>query len=69
MQQALDDSRLLDQLGRGEHERWAHWQQYVHEQCRVGSDGSLVIPAELAKRWTTQMQHSVLGIDRDGKGE
>jgi len=35
--------------------RWAHWQQYVHEQCSRADDGSLVISAELAKRWATQI--------------
>lgn len=58
VQQVLDDARLLDQLAAAEHERWAHWQQYLHEQCLVGRDGSLVIPAELVKRWTEQVNTS-----------
>lgn len=27
-----------------EHERWAHWQQYMHDQCRRADDESLIIP-------------------------
>ena len=38
-----------------EHERWSHWQRYLHEQCAVNEDGSLTIPAELAARWARQM--------------
>ena len=38
-----------------EHERWAHWQRYVHAQCGSGPDGSLTIPADLVRRWTEQM--------------
>lgn len=53
--EVLEDGRLLDQLAAAEHERWAHWQQFVHEQCRPGPDGSLVIPAELVERWATQI--------------
>ncbi len=41
-----------------EHERWSHWQRYLHEQCEVNEDGSLTIPAELATRWARQMNTS-----------
>lgn len=51
----LESELLLDQLAAAEHERWAHWQQYVHQQCQVGPDGSLTIPAELADRWAKQI--------------
>ena len=48
---ALDSSQLLEELAAVEHERWAHWQRYVHDHCRSLPDGSLVIPPELVKRW------------------
>jgi hypothetical protein len=32
-----------------------HWQQYLHNQCLRAEDGSLVIPAALARRWQTQI--------------
>jgi len=51
----LESDAFLEQLATLEHERWAHWQQYVHEQCRPAEDGSLVIPAELVQRWATQI--------------
>lgn len=37
------------------HDRWAHWQQYLHEQCIECEDGSLRIPAALVDRWTRQI--------------
>lgn len=52
---ALHHPGLLDLLAGIEHERWAHWQRYVHEQCERRPDGSLVIPSELVDRWEHQI--------------
>ena len=49
MEPVLDE--LLEQLASIEHERWSNWQRYMHGKCSPGADGSLVIPAELARRW------------------
>lgn len=51
----LESDELLEELAAVEHERWSHWQQYLHDQCVPGPDGSLTIPAELARRWSAQM--------------
>jgi hypothetical protein len=50
---ALND--LLEDLSEMEHQRWSHWQRYLHDQCDTLPDGSLVIPAYLAERWQSQM--------------
>jgi hypothetical protein len=51
---ALND--LLETLASLEHDRWAHWQRFVHSKCeRIGLDGALLIPADLAKRWERQI--------------
>ena len=50
----LQDARLLESLAAVEHERWSHWQRYLHSQCQRGSDGSLTIPPELVDRWSAQ---------------
>lgn len=50
----LEADALLDRLAALEHGRWAHWQRYMHGQCRPTKDGSLVIPAELVARWSAQ---------------
>lgn len=47
--------KALEALAALEHERWSHWQRYLHEQCESNSDGSLTIPADLVNRWKRQM--------------
>lgn len=46
---------LVDDLARIEHERWAHWQRYVHSKGIVQPDGSLIIPSELVAKWERQI--------------
>jgi hypothetical protein len=47
---------LRDELAAIEHDRWAHWQRYIHAQCRAdaGEAGALVIPAKLVEQWSWQ---------------
>jgi hypothetical protein len=51
----LESDQTIQRLAAVEHERWAHWQQYVHEHCERLTDGSLIIPPELVARWETQI--------------
>lgn len=51
----LDSADLLDRLASIEHERWAHWQRYVHDQGTRQPDGSLLLPAALVARWEEQI--------------
>lgn len=46
---------LLETLAAIEHERWSHWQRYVHERSKRQPDGSLLIPADLVARWEQQI--------------
>ncbi len=46
---------LVDALAAIEHERWAHWQRYVHSKAERQADGSLIIPAELVAQWERQI--------------
>ena len=46
---------LVEKLAGVEHERWAHWQRYMHERGKRQSDGSLLIPADLVARWERQI--------------
>ena len=47
---------LIEKLANVEHERWSHWQRYMHSKCERISDGSLVIPANLVEQWESQMK-------------
>lgn len=56
IREVLESEQTVERLAAIEHERWAHWQQYVHDQCECQEDGSLVVPAELAARWRAQIE-------------
>lgn len=51
----LESDKLMHRLATAEHERWAHWQQYIHDHGERREDGSLVIPPELVARWDKQI--------------
>lgn len=46
----------VERLASIEHERWAHWQRYLHSKGEQRSDGSIVIPAALVAQWSRQME-------------
>lgn len=49
----LEDA--IEVLARIEHERWAHWQRYMHSKSEMQPDGSMVVPAELVAHWSRQI--------------
>jgi hypothetical protein len=53
----LDNSfaQLLEELAAIEHDRWAHWQRYVHDNGERQTDGSILLPADLVERWERQI--------------
>ncbi|WP_315755849.1 MULTISPECIES: hypothetical protein [unclassified Bradyrhizobium] len=55
IQQNTIDS-LIEALADVEHQRWSHWQLYMHGKCERKPDGSLSIPADLAERWQRQIE-------------
>jgi hypothetical protein len=60
-------NRLADELASVEHERWAHWQRYMHDQGERLSDGSLLIPAELVNRWESQIARPYSKLEENEK--
>ena len=49
---------MLETLAAIEHERWSHWQRYLHSKGELLTDGSLSIPRELVGRWQRQMSQA-----------
>lgn len=49
------DADLIEELSSIEHERWAHWQKYLHSKAEKQSDGSLILPAHLVAHWEKQI--------------
>lgn len=43
--------QIIDELASIEHERWAHWQKYVHDLAQRNSDGSVTIPSDFVTKW------------------
>jgi hypothetical protein len=58
---------VLEELAAIEHERWSHWQRYVHSKGSYTAGGDLVIPAELAARWERQMNTAYGDLDESEK--
>ncbi len=46
---------LIEDFAAIEHERWAHWQRYMHDKGERLPDGSLVLPADLVRHWDAQI--------------
>ena len=58
---------LLEQLAAIEHQRWSHWQQYMHSKCLAQPDGSLLIPANLVSRWQGQIERKYDELNEEEK--
>ncbi len=51
-EEILYSEEVLEELAAIEHDRWAHWQDYLQNLCEPQADGSLRIPSHLVERWT-----------------
>lgn len=63
----FEESQLLEEIAAVEHERWSHWQRYLHEQCTLQEDGSLNIPPSLVARWTQQLDTTYAELSEEEK--
>lgn len=57
----------IDTLADIEHERWAHWQKYMHDKGVRQPDGSLLIPAKLVSQWDRQIETPFSALSDDEK--
>lgn len=48
-------NELLERLAEVEHERWSHWQRYMHSKAIRQPDGALLIPTEFVQQWERQL--------------
>jgi len=55
-QKSFDDPGLLEILSDIEHDRWSHWQEYLHSLCQKNDDGSLTIPKDSVDHWNKQIE-------------
>lgn len=46
---------LMEKLADIEHERWSHWQRYMHGKGARQPDGSLILPPDLVAQWDRQL--------------
>jgi len=58
---------LMEDLAAIEHQRWATWQEHVHDHCVRQTDGSLVLPAELVARWERQIATPYQSLSEEEK--
>jgi hypothetical protein len=58
---------LMETLAAVEHERWSHWQSYMHSKCIRQPDGSLLLPAEFVARWEKQIATRYVELDEKEK--
>jgi hypothetical protein len=65
IQLCLEDA--LDDLAAIEHERWAHWQRYLHDQAERRNDGALILPADLVTRWEAQIARTFAQLSESEK--
>ncbi len=54
VRESIDE--LVEPLAAIEHERWSHWQRYLHSKCREVEGGMIQFAADLFRRWTIQIE-------------
>lgn len=58
---------LIEDLAAIEHERWSHWQRYMHANAKHQEDGSLLLSPELVQRWEAQMSTKYIDLNESEK--
>nr|WP_301294215.1 hypothetical protein [Nitrobacter winogradskyi] len=57
----------MEELAALEHQRWAHWQKYVHDSGQRQPDGSILLPAEIVSRWEKQINTPYVDLSDEEK--
>jgi hypothetical protein len=51
----MNDQQLIEKLAAIEHERWAHWQKYLHSKLKSVKDGWLMSESDF-EHWQSQIE-------------
>ena len=57
----------VEDLADIEHQRWSHWQRYLHGKGTPQPDGSLLLPEDQVSRWTRQMSTAYADLSEKEK--
>jgi len=49
-------TKLFEKLAEIEHQKWAHWQKYLHSKLNYIGENELVLDYELFKHWERQIK-------------
>lgn len=60
-------AELIEALASIEHDRWSHWQKYLHSTAEHQPDGSLRLAPELVRRWEKQMNSDYMTLTEEEK--
>lgn len=64
---SIASKELIERLASIEHERWSHWQRYMHEKGSMTEAGCLIIPADLVERWQRLMDTDYADLTEEEK--
>lgn len=56
---------MTERLAEIEHDRWAHWQKYLHGMGVRNIDGSMTLPANLVEKWTRLIETPYSNLSED----
>ena len=59
-------TQQLETLAATQHEIWAHWMEYLFDQCILSGEG-MAIPFDKVSRWVRQMNTSYAGLPEGEK--
>lgn len=60
-------NKLFEELAEIEHQRWGHWQRYMHSKLIPNERGELVLPTLLVERWNNQIDIPYQGLSEKEK--
>ncbi len=63
----MSEQELIEQLADKEHASWSHWMDYLFSKCKSTVEGDVIIPCDLAWRWSQQADTSYADLTEQEK--